>query len=240
MPQAPYTLEQAEDDIADLRAIVDGLGEAHTLGTTTTDVPNTDSTGAVMYGDSTGVPAYVTDSGLQMNVTGAQTAFFPGNTVTAASLTNLAQGTYQGNDAGVGSMYELEVWGNGTTGSSLQTLRFAVLLGGTLMSADITFGNTAFNTTGLAFRWCTVARVICHTPGVSATWTSFLRATVNSFSQSISPGNSNTATAVSCESSGTTTKDSTGNQAVGVSAAWGATTGAPTLTSQVAVFKKVC
>lgn len=249
-PGDVYAPEDAADDVADLRAAVDGMNEAHSLGTTTTDVPNTDPSAATLYGESTGVPAYVTDSGLQMNIPGAQYAFFPSHTVTGTGLTNMAQGTYTGGDAGVGSMYELEVWGNGVwDGTTRQTLQFQVVWGGTNTPAVVNLGTTWFSVSAnMIFRWRATVRVICLTTGSSGTWQSFLDGVVSTFSAAGSPTNmlpgsgttQDTGPFFACESGGTTTKDSTVSQSLGLSCQWGgAATNGQSITSQVAFFKKL-
>jgi hypothetical protein len=239
MATEDYTLDDAQADIADLRAQVTLLEEAHQQIDPGGDVPNTPAnanSSHVLYSAS-GTPAWVSSSGLQMGMQGAQRAFFPLNTVTSATLSNLASGTYQGLDAAVGSVYEVEAWGNGQQGSTAQTLEFAVVWGGTTMT-NATMGTTAMPA-NQTFRWWAKARVICHTTGASATWSSFVEAIYNG-TNNVSPGNNNMGCASSCENNTTTTLDSTVNQSLSLRAAWGATTGAPTLTSQVAFFRRVC
>ena len=218
------------------------LGEVHQLadGAVT---PNTPDSGVHLY-TANGLPAFVSGSGQTMTVPGAQVSFFPANTVTAASLTNLAQGTYTGGDAVTGAIYETEVWGSGTQGSTQQTLQFAVVWGGTTMSS-VTLG-ALYMSIGLTFRWRAAARVICRSTGAGATWTSLLTGELSANTNTLLTSGSSSANAtngfIHCESlaDGTTTMDSTVNQTLGVSAAWGSTTGAPTLTSQVALFKRIC
>lgn len=223
---------------------MDRLGEVHALDGSGGIVPNAQPAQVQMYA-SGGQPNFVNPSGLNMNVPGIQQAFTPSNTVTAASLTNLAQGTIPAADAETDSVYELEVWGNGQQGTigNRQTLQLAVVLGGSTM-ASITFGSVALPDTAAAFRFRAVGRVICLVPGAAATWQSSILATVSQFSvnltENAAAGSNNTITGFSCESTGTTVKDSTASNNMGVSAAWGATTGAPTLTSQVALFKRHC
>jgi hypothetical protein len=230
-----YTTEELADEIAELRGQVDKLTEI--LSLQDGPLPNTPSSSGTELYSSSGNLAVVNSSGLQLNIPGAQTAFFPGNTVTAASLTNLASGTYLGNDADAGAIYEVEAWGNGTQGSTAQTLEFGVAWGGTAMT-NTTFGTTAMPI-NQTFRWWARARVICHTTGASATWSSFVVAIING-TNNVSPGNANMGCATSSENNTTATKDSTVNQSLSLQAAWGSTTGAPTLTSQVAFFKRVC
>lgn len=241
MPTVPYTLEQAELDIAELRGDVDGLNEVHTVadGALT---PNTPAAGEFALYSTSGLPSYVNDSGLQMGVAGAQTAFFPLNTVTSASLANVASGTYTGGDASVGSIYELEVWGNGQQGSPAETLEVACVFGGTTLT-NLLFGTTAIASTpaGVVFRFRFVVRVVCITTGVSGTWQSFVRANLtNASGAAISAGNSNMAEAVACEAATTTVVDTTVNEALACKAAWGNATTGCTLTSRVAFFKRVC
>jgi hypothetical protein len=239
MPLAPYTLEQAEEDIAELRGQMDALLESHTISDGPT--PNAPSSSGVTVWSSTGNLAIMNVSGMQGNVACAQTAFTPSNTVTAASLTNLAGGTYKGTDADVGAIYETQVWGNGQGASigNRQTLQFATILGGTTM-ANFTFGTTALPDTSAIFRFLAIARVICLTTGPTGTWQSSIFVQLNQFNANLAVGNQNTLTGFSCESTTTTVKDTTADMNVGVSCAWGATTGAPTITSQVAYFGRVC
>jgi hypothetical protein len=159
----------------------------------------------------------------------------PGNTATAAGLTNIAAYTIQPGDTAVLSIHEVEIWGNGQQGSvgNRQTLEFAVKLGGTTAST-VTFGTTSLPDTSAVFRYRVKVRCICQSTGSSGTFTSFVEAVVNQFNANIAIGNNNENIATSSESSSTFTQDTTSPFDLGCSVAWGATTGAPTLTSQVA------
>ena len=196
--------------------------------------------GAIIYG-SGGELAQVTAAGVQTQVPGTQLATFPNTTVTAASLTTLATSStiYLANDAQAGSVYELEVTGNGVWGSTQQTLEFAVVFGGNTMS-NITIGLTQFSASQ-AFRWKARARVICHTTGATGTWTSEIDGVVSVFNANIlgGIGANGTAPFTSSESTTTTTIDTTANQVLSLSAKWGSVTGAPTLTSRVVLARKV-
>src|SRR5258707_1441876 len=115
MVLAAYTLEQAEQDISDVRGLLDTLLEAHTImDGPTPNVP--DSSGVTLY-SATGNLAVINVSSLSGNVPMNQSAFFPNNTVTAATLQNLAQGTYKGGDADVGAVYQVTLMGNGVQGT---------------------------------------------------------------------------------------------------------------------------
>jgi hypothetical protein len=236
--ESSYTIQQAEEDIATLRGQIEVLNEVHTLGSAAAGpVPNAVADAVQVYTSTSQVPSWVGPTGLSMGMMGAQPVFFPGNTVTQATLHNLASGTYIGGDATAGSMYEMEAWGTGQQGSSTQTLEFAVVWAGTTMT-NTTFGTTAMPA-NQTFRWWARARAICHTAGSSGTWSSFVLAIING-TNNVSPGNGNMGCASSCENATTSTVNDTVNQTLSLQAAWGATTGAPTLTSQVAYFRRLC
>jgi len=239
VPTAPYTLEQAEEDIADLRGQLDGVLEAHVLQSVNT-TPNADPAGVVLHA-SGGQPNFINPAGLTMGVVGAQNAFFANNTVTSVALNNLAQGTIPANDAEIGAVYEVDAWGNGTWGATAQVLTLAVFLGGTQM-ATVQIGATFMNVS-LIFRWRAVVRTICVTTGVTGTWQSLIFGNISLFSGTLlasgSSSNNPTNSFVSCESTATTTKDTTAQNSIGLSAGWNATTGAPTITCQVAMFKRL-
>jgi hypothetical protein len=240
MVQAPYTLEQAELDIGDLRGGLDRLGEI--LSLLDGPIPNNPPSSGCQIFSANGQPNFLNFSSLQMSLQGAQPAIFPGTTVTAASLTDIAAFTIPAGDADVGAVYEVDVWGNGIQGTlgNRQTLQCGAAIGGTALQS-VTFGTTAFENVGnQAFRFRIQARMICVTTGSLGTWTSYVKATVSDFGSNIAPGNNDFAEGFACESTGTTTKDTTVAQTASAQIAWGATTGAPSLTSRVAVFKRIC
>ena len=155
-----------------------------------------------------------------------------GSTVTASSLSTIASDTVSAG-AVPGAVYEFEAWGNGTqTVANRQTLKLGVALGGNDMTST-TFGLTAFSPSDTAFRWTAKVRVICQTGGSSATWTSYILATVSDFSGGIAPGNNNESTGTSCENTGTTSVDATADATMALRAAWGSTSGSPSLSTQV-------
>ena len=241
MAADPYTLEQAEEDISTLNGQVSLLEEQHTV----TDggvVPNTPAAGAFALYSSGGQPNWVDPAGQLFGVPGAQNAFYPGHTVTAASLNNLAAYTIPAGAATANAVYEVEVWGNGTWGSTGQTLQLAVLLGGNTMSS-VTLG-TQFMATSAAFRFRVAVRAVCQTTGAGGTWSSMISGEVSVFGANLLAAGGASANAsngfCSCESTGTTTVDTTVNEDLGLSAAWGSTTGSPTLTSRVAIAKRIC
>lgn len=236
----PFTLENAEEEIAALRGQVQLMGEI--LGLSNGPVPNTPAPGTVDLFASGGQINYINASGLQMGLMGAQNAVTQNTTVTQAALTNLVVATqaYKPNDAEAGAVYELECWGHGQQGSSAkQTLQFGIQFGGTAMQ-NSTFGTTAFSAVNILFRWWAIARVMCITTGVSGTWQSLLLASTADFNGgNIAPGNNNFAFTNSSDSTTTYTVDTTVVHNLNLQAAWGATTGAPTLTSDWSIFKRI-
>jgi hypothetical protein len=176
----------------------------------------------------------------QYLVPGVQPAFFPNSTVATSFLSSLAVANIPAGDPDINSVYEIETWGNGVQGSTAQTLEFSVSAGGTAMT-NITFGTQAFGTTpaNAIFRFLVIGRVIFQAIGTSGVMTSYLKANVTVFGATITPNTNNFAEGFSCESITTYTINTLVNNNYSVSAAWGSTTGGPTLTSQVAIPKRI-
>ena len=241
MPVTQYTTEELADEIGDLRAQVDRLGEVHALDGTGGVIPNAQPGQVQKFAAADGQPGYVTPSGLVMGNVGSQNAFFPGNVATAITLTDLGSWTIPAGDAAVGAVYEIEIWGNGSQGTSQQALGLQVVFGGNNM-ATVTFGINAAGGASSQFRLWVVGRAICHSTGAGGLWTTFINATVARFDASpqLSAGNANFATGTSSESTGSTAVDTTAAQTLGVSAAWGSATSGPSLTSRVAIAKRIC
>lgn len=231
MPMDTYTIEQAEEDIATLRGQIQLLTEIIQMSNGPT--PNTPASGTVALFASGGQPNYLNSAGLQMGLVGAQNATYPGTAVTAASLTNLGTFTIPANDAEVGAIYELEAEGNGTqAGTTATTLQLGVALGGTAASNQIM--GSGFCPAGGTFRWSAAVRAICVTTGVSGTWRTKILATV---CQNATPNNAVTITdtQIATPITGNTTSSLT----LALQAAWGTTTGSPTLTNQCQVPKRI-
>lgn len=162
-------------------------------------------------------------------------------TVTQAAYTDLT-GTFTvpANDAQTGNIYEIEMWGNGTWGSTQQQLFWQVVFGGNAM--------TSINLAALylpaseLFRFRLVGRVICLSTGSTGTFSSLLHGELSDASNPLeSTFNSTAATGafVSCESTSTTTIDTTSAQGLKVQAKWASTTGAPTITKRNAIQRKL-
>lgn len=239
MPTPSYTLEQAEEDIANLKGTVALLNEILQL-TDQGQVPNTPAANTFALFSQLGQPQYVNDDGLQMGLVGAQQAWQPGNTVSGASLGNLASWTIPAGDANVDALYRTEVWGTGETGTSNATIQFAVVLGGTTM-ATTTTAAVFFNTASFSFTWHYTAVLLCVSLGTGGTWMSAIYGEISALAL-VDPGsgNQNTAGSCGCDST-TTTKDTTVAETFGISAKWGAAaTGSQGLTSQIAIAQRWC
>lgn len=193
----------------------------------------------LIYSDSSGKPAMLPPAGVVMQIPGARLASFPNITVTAAALTTFTSATVNGGDAEVGSVYEIECNFNGVWGSTAQTLQFEVLFGG-VAGVTLTLGNTWF-AVSTAFRGKIRGRVICHTTGAAGTWSTEIEGELSANGVNLLPaiGAQATGAFTVSESTTTITVDSTVNELMSLQAAWGSVTGAPTMTSRVAVFKRV-
>lgn len=245
MPSAPYTLEQAETDIADLRGLVDRMGEVHALDSSGGVVPNAQPNQAQLY-PANGGPAYVGASGLQMNMSGAQACSFPNNSnLNNTTLNTLGTWTIPAGDASVGAVYEMEIWGNGAwsnVNTAAGALTLTVVAGGNSMST-VTLGG-AYMLASSAFRFRVAGRIMCETTGVGGTWTSLIfgECSVNGTSLLSSGASSSNATSgfVSCDGTGTTVIDTTGSIVLGVSSLWGSGTAGGNIISRVSLPKRIC
>ena len=209
MPLAPYDLEQCEEDIGTLRGQLAYLGE---IG-----------------------------SALDTGIPGTAGASFPGITVVAASLTTIASAVVPANNADTNAVYQLEVNGKGVWGSTQQTLQFACVFGGQVMRS-VQLG-AIYSAASLPFSWKCRIRVICASTGVSGAWASEVEGhlSVNnttlltSGASSANPTNS----FFNCDITAPFTVDTTIAETLALQCAWGGTTGAPTLTSGVAIFRRI-
>jgi hypothetical protein len=162
-------------------------------------------------------------------------------TVTQATLTDLT-GTFTvpANDSAAGNIYEIEAWGNGTWGGAgtTQNLTFQAVFGGSNMTS-LTLDNS-FLVAGELFRFRVSTRVVCLTTGVTGTFQSLLHGEMSkSAANLLGSAAYKSGSFVSCESSGTTTIDTTAGQGLKLQANWAATTGAPTITKRVAIQRKL-
>jgi hypothetical protein len=153
------------------------------------------------------------------------------HTVTAAAYTDLSSiYTIPANDAAAGMAYELVAFGNGTTGSSGETMQFGLNLGGSVVGVAPILGSTAFSTSE-AFRWRMSLILIPVTTGVTATWMGSLEGTITQSANNVLPGaGSQDSVSIAGGNSSPYTQDSTVANAFSLWFQWGATTGSPTIT----------
>lgn len=172
-------------------------------------------------------------SGLAANVQGAQLASFPNITVTAASLTQFSGNfAIPANDMVAGATYELKVHGAGTQGSTAQGLAMAAMVAGAAVGQTPQSG-AGFAAASQFFTWDAIATLVCHTTGSSGTCQTSL---VFTLTQPAAASNSETISAGTSADSAINTTIAN-NFAIG--AKWGSTTGAPTMTSDFASFRRV-
>lgn len=164
-------------------------------------------------------------------------ANYSGTTVTSSSIATIASMTVAANDPTAGSIYELEVNGNGSWASTGVTLEFIVTYGGNQMT-NLTLGANFFPG-NQNFRWKMRTRVYCQTTGVSGTWVSELDGVASVFGTNILTNNQANASTgfVSCESSGSTTVDTTTSQTLALQVNWGGS--GASITSQVIIPKRL-
>lgn len=154
------------------------------------------------------------------------------HTVTAATQTQLSsQYVIAANDATTSNAYRLTCWGTGTQGSSAQTIAFrANTIGGSGLNS-VTTANS-FCATSQTFRWW--ARMTC---GISAigsggTITGFLEGALEQISVTTGSNPFNS------EWDGNS-QNTAANWGIEIDCAWGATTGAPTITCKGTLFERV-
>lgn len=152
-------------------------------------------------------------------------------TVTAAAYTDLSTiYNIAANDAALGVSYELMAHGNGTTGTTTETLQFGLYFGTGILGIAPAIGTTAW-TTSIAFRWS--ARLELTPNGSSSTtgWVGSITGTVSATGNLVPANTSNfTIPFAGGTSSSPVTVDATAAQPFSLRCQWGATTGAPTIT----------
>jgi len=245
-------------------AAIDGhqlLGDQHVLGptigsvfpgrtTAQAEVQGTLALGGTAAGtlatfgaDATGYPT-VTDGtgGLSGNISVAQAATSNVNTVTGTTFANLAVFSIPANDAEAGAVYEVELGGFGTVGTTAQNLTLQARFGASPGAAtDVVGVAAALNTAASGFsnsdtfQWSARVRAQCVTSGVSATWRIFLTGwvtdTTTAFANTIAFA-VGTGTAPGSD----VTQDSTALINIGLSAKWGSAVGSPSVSKSGSQF----
>ena len=227
----PYTLEQSEEDIAELRGLHDKLSEIHTVADSAA-VPNTPANGFSLF-SLAGVAQLLGDSGLTGAVPSTKTDT-SSNTVTQATTTQLSgQFTVPANDANAGTCYRLKAAGFGTWGSTQQALTLIQILGGANIN-QVLFTNTDFAASD-PFDWEIEMTTIVVTTGSSGTCRGLIAATLNKNNAGVTSANS----VRGIRQAGGVTFNTTVSRTIQVNALWNATTGAPTITCDRTTFERI-
>lgn len=237
MATETFTLEQAEDHISDLRGMVDRLTEIVSMGNAT-DTPVTPTSGAALY-TTGGQPAYVNQQGLQMNLSGGISDVGV-QTVTAASLQALsATFTVPANDMALGSAYALTCFGNGTWGSTQQTLTFQPEIDGAAVGTNPGIDSTAFAASA-AFRWYATFNVLCVTAGAGGNVQLSGMGCATQTAHTIIPGTAlNNTVPFAYGTSSNSNLDTTASHTIVMKCQWASTTGTPTITCHGSLFTRL-
>lgn len=205
-------------------------------------VPATFANNPQLFGIN-GQLAQVYTSGQQARLSTGRLASVSAVVVTQATFTSLFNATILGGEAVAGAKYKATAYGFGAWGSTVQDLVFGIRFGATDATTigttpDI---NSASFAASALFRWKAEAELTCVTNGASATWvaniTGFVTQTANSIL--VGTAGTNSIAFTGGTGSGTVTLDSTVNEIFGISAHWGATTGAPTLTAVSGIMERI-
>ena len=233
-----YTLEQAEDHIGNLIGQVDVMGEI--LNISDSQVPDTPpglGNGSAIYSLS-GVPQAITDVGLAGTIPvtiGDSTNF----AVTQATDTQASQSfSVPGNDPNAGTTYRLTAWGSMTQGSTAQITTWSLYFGG---SSRITLqvGAGQFNASA-GIRWKVQLTALCATAGAGGTWMFAIDVTESLTAGTLLAGQGLNGTIAGCNGTGANVAvDTTVANTMLLEAAWGSTTGAPTLTCRGTLFERL-
>jgi len=168
------------------------------------------------------------------------TADTTSHTVNNTTFANLSSSyTIPGGDPLAGTAYRLTVFGNGSWGSTQQILTVAATLAGTNIGTTPQIASTALAASA-AFDFEFIIKIVCVSPGSSATWRAAISGSVTETANAILPGTAadNTVGLNGCTHSAIT-RDSTADNAFVIQAKWASATGAPTLTSLATIFEKV-
>jgi hypothetical protein len=215
----PYSLEDAEDHIGDLRGKTDLLDEI-------VQTQNLFVAGNQIYGD-------------------ADTA---STAVTAATQTQLTTTyTIPGNEPAVGSAYRLRFGGSGTWGSTQDTLAFSVSVGGVTVFANITLGASAL-AANASFRFAGWADIVFSAVGASGAVLGSSMITITETANSIVPPGTYTQgnwaaqgsyVLTDANASASSTFDTTTDSVFIVKCAWGSAAHSSTITNRHTIFQKV-
>lgn len=229
----PYTQEQAEEDIATNRGLIDKLSEVIALNDSF--VPNTPASGSDLF-SLLGVLQHLGSSGMTgaLPITQTDTT---STTVTQASTTLLSgQFPVPANDANPGTTYRLTCSGNGQQGSTLQQLTLIQQIGGTNVN-QINIAGTGNGALAASdpFDWFLQHEATITATGSSGTMRVVLIVAISKNNAAANNGNN----IVGVRQSGGVAIDTTVSRNFQLNALWAATTGAPTITCTRTTFERV-
>ena len=161
-------------------------------------------------------------------------------TVTGTGQNNIATGTIPANDAAAGAAYELHCFGNGTTGSTQELIVFSAAIGGTQLGTSQ--GPAAASMAiSLSFTWHAVAKLIVRSTGSGGTCIGGVEGRLTVVpGPNVIPGTPADFTVPFDAWAGSTVAiNTTIANAFAIRCGWGATTGAPTITSQGSYLVRV-
>lgn len=237
-----YDIEQAADDIGDLRGQVDRLNEILQI-TDSGSAPNTPAASTFAMYSSAGQPAYLNPQGLGGNLSAGNAANTGGTTVTAASATNIATYVVPPGDSQAGSVYKMTCFGHGTTGTTTasNSITWDQTHGGVGGGAETT--GTTFFSTSQSFRFHVQTYLICAATGASGSFWINSMVTLTELSSNILPGSAGQqAAGFAIGTSSAITVDSTVQETLRFRVAWGGTAGSPgpTLTCDAFFTERIC
>jgi hypothetical protein len=237
MTGTEYTLEHAEDHIAELRKVTDTMGELHAFtDSQTPDVVPGVGNGSQLYSVG-GTLQAITAAGIAGAV--PSTLGDPTNfAVTQATDQPASQSvSVLGNDAQVGTTYELDIWGSCTWGSTQQTLTFSLYFGGSAR-ATAPIGATQFSASA-GVRWKVHLVAQCATTGAGGTWSFSLEGAMSLAAGNLIAGIGANGTIGFATGTGANVAiDTTVNNAFLLETAWASTTGGPTMTTRGSLFRR--
>lgn len=171
-------------------------------------------------------------------------ANFDSNRATTTSLTPVASALIEAAKVDVAAVYRLTCYGHGTWPSTGQTLQFQNQLaggGGTISMGSAMLGAN-FMAVSTPFRWRVVCEWFCQSLGTSGEWFGAVSGQISVFGTTLLTGGSASpnATAGFCGSNFVPQQQDTTTDMTGIlAAAWGGTTGGPTLTKDYRIFQRV-
>jgi hypothetical protein len=234
-----YTLELAEEHIANANGNIDRLNEIHAFGDS--QVPNTPGTGngSALYSVA-GTAQHITEAGLAGGVPlgQANTANIIVTQATAQALSRTF--TIPAGDANVGTVYRITAFGNGQWGSTQQAFAYGIGFPGTTEFSTHHAVNASAFGASVTFRWAAILWVVCETTGVSGTWNGHLMLNMTQTANSAGLFTAATQSLGLAQGPNTDiTQDTTIDNNFCMLGWWGSTTGSPTITTRSSFFERL-